>query len=867
MNQNQLREYLFQKDLADQKEMDKLIRDAQPKKLNDDYKLKLYKEPIITRDLIGPEYMAEQQLLDLSIDLQLQNMVKQANYAVDGKTPDKMTSSDTEEMIADYKKEVMKPVEIGGKFHLYRPVEIPVLVAPTDKPYPHGGRRITEAEFQSTREDLIQEMSEAESELDKLHERKAYLEDKFRSGSSLPAFSLTPMYEKKRKDELDKLYKKDLEEIITKAGLPFPRPRNIPELIKTIIAHETSSLPPVVDPITKQLKMVEAGIKHYIQVYKDSEAYYKQIIGEYEVQVEIDEENRLKHLEYETKKRNLPHTALNEFNRMNQGKIEVFRQENETDNEFLARLQQLGNIFIDPADMEKQIVTEILLKAKKNILELTDNYDKAESVTRRLNNNERFQMNKAFPVIKKRYAESFGLNNKKLDDVEITQFIQNQLESSQALITGPKKSKPEYRKFDKQELLIILDQLNSDDHSLELESGTIQEMVDELLDQELWDYPKFRAIVRNNARAREVNPGLATIATPIKIPSGRQGSYMSPSGADTRFETTRETGTIATPVKREILPTPPRPREPPRPKAPPPPLGRKPAGPPPGPPPGRPSAKAPSPPLATTTSDRVLRSKAPPAKTEEKLPFGVEVMEKYDKYKKEKEPAVDDEEQDWTEPEIVEPPTKPAPKFVDSNFLGSDTAQVLKDMDAKRNAELQALVNGKGLSGHGIKNHVLPSTVPFGKIALDLNKLFYQNVLSIKRHNGNKIIGHKNKRVSDNFVDIILKMFENKPITQSDLKNIKDEQMLYDNLIVQSGLHKLKKIPTNIEQTSEQMKNRLGLITGEIEAGNSNKTLLSELHELLFKMVRVHLISKNAAAAYYKNIKDTFSLSKNVGLK
>jgi hypothetical protein len=141
------------------------------------------------------------------------------------------------------------------------------------------------------------------------------------------------------------------------------------------------------------------------------------------------------------------------------------------------------------------------------------------------------------------------------------------------------------------------------------------------------------------------------------------------------------------------------------------------------------------------------------------------------------------------------------------------------------------------LDGGGIKSHVLPSTVPFGKIALDLNKLYYQNVLSIKRLNGNKIIGHRNKRVSDNFVDIILKMFENKPVTQYDLKNIKDEQMLYDNLIVQSGLHKSRKIPTNIEQTSEQMKNRLGLITGEIEAGNSNKSLLSELHELLFKMV------------------------------
>jgi hypothetical protein len=186
------------------------------------------------------------------------------------------------------------------------------------------------------------------------------------------------------------------------------------------------------------------------------------------------------------------------------------------------------------------------------------------------------------------------------------------------------------------------------------------------------------------------------------------------------------------------------------------------------------------------------------------------------------------------------------------------------DLPPENDDEAEAVVEDKtpadGVlsSGGGIKNHVLPSTVPFGKIALDLNKLFYQNILSIKRHNGNKIIGHKNKRVSDNFVEIILKLFENKPITQSDLKNIKDEQMLYDNLIVQSGLHKLKKIPTNIEQTSEQMKYRLGLITGEIEAGNSNKSLLTELHELLFKMVRVHLISKNAAAAYYKNIKDQF---------
>jgi len=66
-------------------------------------------------------------------------------------------------------------------------------------------------------------------------------------------------------------------------------------------------------------------------------------------------------------------------------------------------------------------------------------------------------------------------------------------------------------------------------------------------------------------------------------------------------------------------------------------------------------------------------------------------------------------------------------------------------------------------------------------------------------------------------------MVDDKPISQSDLKNINNERLIYDNLIVQSGLHKSKKILTTIEQTSQEMKDRLGSIVGEIEAGNSNK--------------------------------------------
>ena len=113
--------------------------------------------------------MAEQQLMDLSLDLQLQNMVKQANYAVDGKTPDKMTSSVTEEMIADYKKEVMKPVEIAGRFHLYRPVELPPLVKPAPTQYPRGWTKISDATYKRKVQDYIDDYVGLEDDLTRYH--------------------------------------------------------------------------------------------------------------------------------------------------------------------------------------------------------------------------------------------------------------------------------------------------------------------------------------------------------------------------------------------------------------------------------------------------------------------------------------------------------------------------------------------------------------------------------------------------------------------------------------------------------------------------------------------------------------------------
>ena len=136
MDQNQRREYLFQRDLELEKQMEKTIKDAQPKP-KPDMTLKLLKPIKINTDLLTgtPEYQAQKQLSDLELDQQINNTIKLAIRAADNKTPEKYTNAVSQEMIDEYRKEVMKPIDIKGKKFLYRSVEVPPIPKPADTPF------------------------------------------------------------------------------------------------------------------------------------------------------------------------------------------------------------------------------------------------------------------------------------------------------------------------------------------------------------------------------------------------------------------------------------------------------------------------------------------------------------------------------------------------------------------------------------------------------------------------------------------------------------------------------------------------------------------------------------------------------------
>ena len=185
MNQNQRREYLRARDLEMSKQMEKTIKDAKPKP-KPDMALKLLKPVIINSDLITgtPQYKAEKQLSDLLLAQQIENTVKLAMYAVEGKTQEPSKSSVTQEMIDEYKKEIMKPVEIGGKKFLYSPVDMPTLPG-TFIPKPLSDALIKEEDYQNFRANVLHAIETYEGELETLEGEKKELEDRYKSGGKI----------------------------------------------------------------------------------------------------------------------------------------------------------------------------------------------------------------------------------------------------------------------------------------------------------------------------------------------------------------------------------------------------------------------------------------------------------------------------------------------------------------------------------------------------------------------------------------------------------------------------------------------------------------------------------------------------------
>ncbi len=75
----------------------------------------------------------------------------------------------------------------------------------------------------------------------------------------------------------------------------------------------------------------------------------------------------------------------------------------------------------------------------------------------------------------------------------------------------------------------------------------------------------------------------------------------------------------------------------------------------------------------------------------------------------------------------------------------------------------------------------VPYRCEFGKSVILLNKLYYNNILSVKDSKGINIQGIPNSKVDDKFVNIIMKICNNEDINNKDILELTDKDAICFN--------------------------------------------------------------------------------------
>ena len=351
MNQNERREFLRNKDLEMSKQVDKIIKEAQPKPQKDIKPLLL--KPVYPKiELTGtPEYRANKQMTDLLLAQQLENTVAEAMNAVLG-TPTAPTVSKVPQTMMD---EYMKANEVdinADQKTLYSPVPVPVIVKPVPKPLPFRKPK-TEAIYLAEREILINRHKRELRARDTILEEEKKTIDLINAGAfgGIIAFD-----EATRRAELNdkKNYKTndDLKVVLKNAGQPQGGTKV--DLINRIIAFEEKEALGLGE---KELKKRLADIQKDLIINEKNLAGLETQINEFDALYLLQE--RLKEENFEDEKNyiaTLNQTAeelLDNFNLLNTGKVRITRQTGETDAELIKRIENLSKAPVNAANVQK----------------------------------------------------------------------------------------------------------------------------------------------------------------------------------------------------------------------------------------------------------------------------------------------------------------------------------------------------------------------------------------------------------------------------------------------------------------------------------------------------------------------------------
>jgi hypothetical protein len=160
-------------------------------------------------------------------------------------------------------------------------------------------------------------------------------------------------------------------------------------------------------------------------------------------------------------------------------------------------------------------------------------------------------------------------------------------------------------------------------------------------------------------------------------------------------------------------------------------------------------------------------------------------------------------------------------------------------------------------SGLGVHLKKLPKVIKVGHIHINPSNLYYEHILSVRNPKNKPLRAYKDEHLSAYLASLLIKLIEGGTIKKYELQPLSDhEKMIYDNLIKRSKLHTMN--DNTFETTAGKMKDRLMVLEGELEAGNTNPLIKNEIHGLLFKLAHAKVISNVDATRHWKSLNEIY---------
>ena len=191
-------------------------------------------------------------------------------------------------------------------------------------------------------------------------------------------------------------------------------------------------------------------------------------------------------------------------------------------------------------------------------------------------------------------------------------------------------------------------------------------------------------------------------------------------------------------------------------------------------------------------------------------------------------------------------------KYMNKNNINIPISDFFSNKSIKRGSGLKSLEHHDIQSG--LQPEKIPDKVHFGKVVIFLKKLYYDNLLSVRRASSMASIPQLNvTTVSDRFVHIIMNLIGNIHPTHIEINSLpSQEKILYDRLIFLAGIN--RSTHNNKENSIESLKKRMKILEGEINAGNNNPKLKKELRQVVHSLKDFKIITNGSLKEYLKDI-------------